>query len=218
MGAPAAGSQLPGVPGNSSTGSQRLQAASVTAAAQRPVGENGHVADLSGHVRKTTVEPAAKDQSPANAGADCYVNHVILPPSGAVDMLSQRGQVGVVVQQYRYGKLPLQNLADWQIMPGQVWCEVDDALTAIKRAGSAQGQGRHLFRLHPGFLTDLFDALDDLSDHMLLPFGGFGGDFLFSKHVTLSIGQRGQDFRPTQVDTDDKLLGHFGPPSLIAVS
>jgi hypothetical protein len=47
---------------------------------------------------------------------------------------------------------------------------------------------------------------------MLPAFGRFGGDFLFSKHATLSIGQRGQDFSPTQVNPDNKLIGQFGSP------
>ena len=83
-------------PGNGGTGGEGLEASEASAVAPGPAPLNGEVSYLSGEAAPPRVEPSVYYDSPTDSGAQRHVNQMPVAPAGAVLLLGERRQRGVV--------------------------------------------------------------------------------------------------------------------------
>jgi hypothetical protein len=122
---------------------ERFETAARAAAAQRAVGQNGHVPDLARAVVDAVDEFAAHDDAAADAGRDGYVDEMLEPSARAVAVLAERGRVGVVVEQHGHAEALFEQRDDGELVPARkVRRREYQTPRAVERAAAPDAYGR----------------------------------------------------------------------------
>ncbi len=153
-------------------GGQRLDAAVVgaVALAGRAVGLDHRVAELGAGAGRAAVDLAAEHQAAADPGADGQHHRVRLALGGAVEVLGQGGDVGVVVDEDRQPDPLADQVADRQVRERQVDGRDRDAAVVIDRRRNPQTDR---LRLRAG-VARLADLADQQLDQLVLGLTGRG--------------------------------------------
>ena len=88
-------------PGDGRAGHERLEAAALTAGADRAVGVDDGVADLAGEAAGAAVEPAVEDDAGRDPGPDREVRDVVRRAEDAAPVQADGGGTGVVLDDAR---------------------------------------------------------------------------------------------------------------------
>ena len=119
---------------------ERLDAAAAgaVALAGRAVDLDHHVAELGAGAGGAAVDLAAEDQAAADPGADRQHHRVFGAARGAVEMLGEGGDVGVVVDEDRQAGALADEVADRQVVDRQVDRGDRDAAVVVDRRRDAE--------------------------------------------------------------------------------
>ena len=125
-------------------GGERLDAAVVgaVALAGRAVGLDHHVAELGPGAGRAAVDLAAEDQAAADPGADRQHHRVRLALRGAVEVLGEGRDVGVVVDEDRQADPLADQVADRQVGQRQVDRGDRDAACRDRSSPGCRGRPR----------------------------------------------------------------------------
>src|SRR5262249_8671408 len=139
-------------------GRQRLQAAAVAAAADRPGLVDGHVADLAGHAASAVIRAPVDDQPGADTGRDLHITGMTGVAAGAQRHLGERARVGVVVDVDGEPEAAAELRAGIDPGPaGQDRAGVDGAARLVDRAGDRDADAEHALAAGAGLLERAVD-------------------------------------------------------------
>src|SRR5262249_49084169 len=139
-------------------------AAWAVALAGQPVHLDRHVTELGAGPGRATVDLAAEDQAAADPGPDRQHHHVVGAAPGAIQVLGQGRDVGVVVDEDRKPGATTDHLADRQVVDRQVDGRDRDTPVVVDR-----GRDPEAHRGDPGpGLPGLVDLRDQQLDQLIL--------------------------------------------------
>ncbi len=119
------------------SGGVLFPASAVAALAPVAAGHHDLVAKLSGDAEAAAFHPAVHHHGPADSGAQRDAYQPVLPLAGAEAPFRPGRRIGVVGQEHRTAKEPLQVLAERLVAPGQVRAEENRSACQVHPSGGA---------------------------------------------------------------------------------
>ncbi len=183
--------------GDGRPGSERFQMAAVTAAAKRPAGQDGDVAQLGGQPARAGQQVVVDDHAAANASADGQVEQVAVANPCPEAPFAQRGQVGVVAHHHGHVEALLQKVAQGEVDPaGNVGRVINDAQAVIDVPRGDRANPQHAVSDRPELLQQ---ADQPVSGGMI---DGCGVDAFLSQRNDAAVRRkyRGSHVRSANID------------------
>ena len=129
--------QFPRAAGDVLSGSERLEAAVIAAAAERSVGVDHHVAEFAGHVGRAMVEPAVDHDAAADTGAEREADDLPAALRRADPALGLHRAIRVILQRRGDAEAGGEPGAKRQVGPAEVGGQQDDTLGDVERTRCA---------------------------------------------------------------------------------
>jgi hypothetical protein len=180
-------------------GGEGFQTAGIAAAAEGPVGLDGHVANLAGGRKRAKAEAAIDDKAAADAGAEGEENERGVFSAVAVEELAEGGATGIVEEANGDAEVLVENGGGRYAAPlgGEVGDEVNGACASVDEAGDANAKrGGPL----AGFRGEGIDERSDGGEDGR----GLGpvrrGDRFATNQTAIRCAEGGGDFRSAEID------------------
>jgi hypothetical protein len=161
--------------------------------------------ELAGAGEDAAVEPAAEDQSAADAGGHRQIRHVLEAARGAEMPLRERRRVRVVLDEDRHAEGLLQHGAHRHVAPaGEVRRIQHHAALGIERARHRDADGVDIAPRHPCLAHQCLQRVDHRCEVVVAPAARRGRPALRGEHGAGGVAHGERDLGAADVDSQQR--------------